>query len=308
MATDRNRKALRLLCGAAGAALASVLVCPAVFAQPAPGGGPPAPAPGSLKVHALTPSISWIEGAGGNVGVIVGDKGVVVVDSTISPSSGREVMDDIAKITPKPVLAVILTHGDVDHVAGLPAFPAGIQIIAQAATKTRLQAALAAGRSNIPADRLPNRTVADRETVDIGGVKLQLLHWSPAHTAGDLVVYAPADKVAFTGDIVATDQRLALIHRETGGSAQGWITTANGVLGLDAGKFVPGHGEVQTKADIRQRRDRVAAELTQIKGLVAKGETLAQVQAEVGDPPPGTTSRFTPFSEAAYMDLTDKKP
>jgi cyclase len=69
-------------------------------------------------VHQLTPNVYWVEGGGGNSGVIIGDKGVIVVDAKINPAGGKELLDDIAKITSKPVTTVILTHSDGDYVNG----------------------------------------------------------------------------------------------------------------------------------------------------------------------------------------------
>jgi len=87
---------------------------------------------GPLTVHQLTSTIYWVEGGVGNCGFIVGNKGVIVIDTTVSPTSGKALLDHIAEITPKPVTTVILTHGDMDHIGGLAAFPTGITIIAQA--------------------------------------------------------------------------------------------------------------------------------------------------------------------------------
>ena len=81
--------------------------------------GAQAPAPAPFQVHQLKPNVYWVEGGGGNSGVIVGDKGVIVVDAKTSAAGGKELLDDIAKITPKPVTTVILTHSDGDHVNGL---------------------------------------------------------------------------------------------------------------------------------------------------------------------------------------------
>ena len=166
----------------------------------------PAPAPGPFMVHQLKPNVYWVEGGGGNSGVIIGDKGVIVVDAKTTPAGGKELLEDIAKITPKPVTTVILTHSDGDHVNGLASFPTGITIIAQENNKKEQEAALAAGgRGAPPADHLPTQVVTkNKENLKIDGVKLEVFHWAPAHTSGDLVVYLPADKIVFTGDIIAT--------------------------------------------------------------------------------------------------------
>ena len=177
--------------------------------QGPPQGASPGPQAGPLKVHRLTPGIYWVEGGVGNCGFIIGEKGVIVIDTTVSPEGGKELLANVAKITPKPVTTIILTHGDMDHIGGLAAFPTGLTIIAQENNKKNMEGAVAAGRRMVSADHLPNRAVTTWEAVEIEGVKLELLHWAPAHTAGDLVVYLPELKIVFAGDIFCMDQPVA---------------------------------------------------------------------------------------------------
>src|SRR5580698_10455741 len=164
-----------------------------------------APAPAPFMVHQLKPNVYWVEGGGGNSGVIVGDKGVIVIDAKTTAAGGKELLEDIAKITPKPVTNVILTHSDGDHVNGLVSFPAGITIIAHENNKKELETALGAGgRGAPPADHLPNKLISkNKDSLKIEGIKLEVHHWAPAHTTGDLVVYLPEQKIVFTGDIIA---------------------------------------------------------------------------------------------------------
>jgi cyclase len=168
-----------------GFAIAGLSALAASAMAQGPGRGQPAAAP--LVVHQLKPNVYWVEGGGGNSGVIVGDKGVIVIDAKTTAAAGKELLDDIAKITPKPVTTVILTHSDQDHVNGLAAFPAGLKIIAHENNKKEQQTALAAGgRGAPPADRLPSQVVTkNKESLKIEGVKLELHHWAPAHTTGD---------------------------------------------------------------------------------------------------------------------------
>jgi cyclase len=272
-----------------------------------------APPAAPFMTHQLKSTVYWIEGGGGNSTVIIGDKGVIVVDAKTTPDQGKELLADIAKITPKPVTTVILTHSDGDHVNGLAAFPAGITIIAQANNKKEQEAALAAGgRGAPPAGHLPTRVVSkNKENVKIDGVKLELLHWAPAHTSGDLVVYLPDQRIVATGDIIAGNGD-PLIHREKNGSSEGWITTVKGIVGLDADVFVSGHGNTQTKADIQNRLAAVTAKREKIKELVAQGKSLDEIRAAV-DPPPaqgkggGRGPNFPSFTEVVYQELTAKK-
>jgi len=270
--------------------------------------------PAPFTVHQLKPNVYWVEGGGGNSGVIVGDKGVIVVDAKTSAAGGKELLDDIAKITPKPVTTVILTHSDGDHVNGLASFPAGVKVIAHEGNKKEQEKALAAGgRGAPPADHLPSEVVSkNRENLKLDGVKVELYHWAPAHTSGDLVVYLPSEKIVFTGDIIATQLPDPLIHLEKNGSSEGWITTTKGIVGLKADQFVPGHGDVQTKSAIEKRLTDAEAKRAKIKDLVAQGKSLDEIRTAVGDAPPaqgrggGRGPGFASFTQVVYEELTKK--
>ena len=298
--------------GALAAAGALVAFGAAAQTAPAPWTPPPGPATSPLQVRPVAPGVYWVQGGIGNVGIIVGRSSVALIDTTIYPASGKELIAAVAKITPKPIRTIILTHGDRDHVGGLAAFPAGLTIIAHDKTKARVTAAATAGRSTVPPDRVPTRGVGDHTGVDLDGVKAELFHWAPAHTDGDLIIYLPAQKIVFTGDIFNMNQPRANIHREQDGTSDGWVTTAKGMLALDSNRYVVGHGGVETKATLQHRVDLVVAEKARIKELVAQGKTLAEIETEVGDPPPDWPApeagapKVPPFAENVYGELTGK--
>jgi glyoxylase-like metal-dependent hydrolase (beta-lactamase superfamily II) len=266
---------------------------------------PAAPAP--FVTHQLKPNVYWIEGGGGNSGVIIGDKSVIVIDAKTSAAGGKELLEDIAKITPKPVTTVIETHSDGDHINGLVSFPTGIKIIAHENNKHEQDTAFAAGgRGAPPEGYLPNQLVTkNRESLKIDGVKLELLHWAPAHTSGDLIVFLPDEKIVFTGDIIATQMPDPLIHLEKNGSSAGWITTVKGITDLNADQFVPGHGDLQTKAAIQKRLTDAEAKRAKIKELVAQGKSLDEIKAAVGDAP-AAQARFASYTEVVYKELAKK--
>jgi len=280
----------------------------------APGQGRGAAAP--FMAHQLKPNVYWIEGGGGNSGVIIGDKGVIVIDAKTTAAGGKELLENIAKLTPKPVTTVILTHSDGDHVNGLASFPAGVKVIAQENNKKEQETALAAGgRGAPPADHLPTQVISkDKESLKIEGVKFEFHHWAPAHTSGDLIIYLPSEKIVFCGDIIAGGKTAdPLIHLEKNGSSEGWITTVKGIVAFNADEFVEGHGDVLAKADIQKRLADAEAKRAKVKDLVAQGKSLDDIRTAVGDPPPaapgggGRGPGFPSFTTVVYQELT-KKP
>lgn len=265
--------------------------------------------PPPLSVKKLADDVYWTQGgAGGNTGIIIGKDGVIVVDAKTTADSAKQVLAEIAKLTPKPVTTVIITHSDADHVNGLAAYPTGLTIISAEGCKKEMEAS-ASSRNPAPQDHLPTKTVDKRETDTINGEKLVLIHTAPAHTSGDLQVFLPEQKIVFTGDVIAANQAFTLIHAEKNGSSEGWVETVKVLTGLKADTFVPGHGDLQTKADVQARLDSVSARREQIKTLVAEGKTLPEIKQQLGevDPPAGAPGpAFPSFTVVVYNELAKK--
>ncbi len=291
----KKRLARRVAVGALGA----MMIAPFVAAQ-----GPP---PEPLSVNPIKDGVYWTQGgAGANTGIVVGKDGVIVFDSKMTPESSREMLAAIAKITPKPVTTVILSHSDSDHVNGLTAFPKGVTIIAQENCKKEMEASKG-NKGEAPQDYLPTKTYDKELNLTIDGVRVQLRHWAPAHTSGDTVMLLPDEKIVFGGDLVDFTQ-FALIHPQKGGSTAGWITSMKGVVALNADTYVSGHGGLQTKATVQARLTEVEARRKQIQAMVAAGKSLDEIMKTAGpDEPPMGPFGAPGFTEAVYDELT-KKP
>ena len=263
-----------------------------------------------LTVKMLKSNVYVAEGGGGNTGIIIGDKGVIVIDAKTTPASGTEVVDEVKKLTNKPITTVILTHSDADHVNGLAAFPKGLTIIAHANNKMEQEQAIAAGgRGAPPKDYLPTKVVTKmRESDTIDGVSMTLIHIAPAHTSGDLAVYLPAQKMVFTGDLVATTLPDPLIHLQKHGTSQGWIDFVSALVKLDADTYVPGHGDPQTKAQVETRLKNAEMKRAKIVSLVKQGKSLDEIKTALGEPaaPAAGAPRFPSFTQTTYEELTKK--
>jgi len=267
-----------------------------------------------LKVTKIGDNLYLAKGGRGgndaNVGFAMGQTGVMFVDSKNSPESEKDVLDEIAKITPKPVKTAIILHSD--HEKGVTALPAGLTIIAQENTRKEMEVSTA--RDAVPREYFPTKTVASDETMTIDGVRVRLLHWAPAHTSGDLTAYFPAQKVVFAGDLLVTDFPLAgtQIHPELHGSVAGWIESVKQMLALDADTFVSGHGDLFTRNDVRTKLAFLQDKWDRMKALVAQGKSLEEIEAALGESAPSQrnpTSVIPPPSvttEVIYKEMTVK--
>jgi len=265
-----------------------------------------------LKVTKVKDNVYWVQGgAGSNDGFIVGTTGVVVVDTKTTPDSEKGVIAEIAKVTPKAVDTVIITHSDGDHVNGLAAFPPGLTIIAQENCKKEMEAS-AGSRNPAPQDRLPTKTYAKTDKLTADGVHIRLYHWAPGHTSGDTVVYLPDEKIVFGGDLLVTNRTDTGIHPEKNGSAAGWLENAKGMLGLDADTYLTGHGDMMTKADVQKKYDLIQDKYAKIKTMAAQGKSLDEVKTSLGEPtaaPPPNANGAPPaatLTEIIYKEVSKK--
>jgi glyoxylase-like metal-dependent hydrolase (beta-lactamase superfamily II) len=306
---------------AAGAfALAGISFAQAPAQQgAAPARGPAAPP--ALMTTQLKPNVYLVTGGGGNSTVIVGNTSVLVVDAKVSVAAGQALVAEIAKVTPKPITTVLLTHSDPDHITGVAAMPAGVKVIANEGNKREQAEMTAAGGRGVPPPQsAPTQvTTKTREAMTIDGVKLELYHWGPAHTQGDLVVYLPAQKILATGDIVQStraDDDPLMHYPEKRGSSQGWIDSVKAMIALDVDTYVPGHGDPLKKADMQKRLAATTARRNRIIDLVKQGKTLDEVRAaspslnRQGQPLPAAAPGALPtstFVELVYAEATEKK-
>ena len=261
----------------------------------------------ALTVKKVKDNIYFVEGGGGNSSIIIGQNGVIVVDVKTTVAAGKGVVDEVTKLTNKPITTVILTHSDADHVNGLPAFPKSITIIAHENDKKEMEQAIANGARNAPSkDYLPNKIVTGtRENDVIDGVRMTLIHIANAHTSGDLAVYLPDEKTVITGDLLGNGD--PLIHLNKNGSSDGWIRFISALVQLDADTYVRGHADPATKAQVEANLKNAEAKRARIAALVKDGKSLDAVKQELGEPlKPANPPPFPTFTETTYDELTKK--
>jgi glyoxylase-like metal-dependent hydrolase (beta-lactamase superfamily II) len=163
----------------------------------------PAPRPvAPVTIKQLRDNVyAALGGAGGVSGVVVGDKGVIVIDAKQTPDSATQTIARIGEITPKPVTTIILTGNGGEGIPGLAAYPAGLKIISHATTQKALERlASANARNRAPADKMPNVIIKDeRKLLTLEGVRMVFLHIAPSHTVAESSIYLPDQRIVFTG-------------------------------------------------------------------------------------------------------------
>ena len=214
------------------------------------------PAPKVVEIEKLKDNLYMMKGGGGNSAVFIGTDGVTVVD-TKNPGWGQPLLEQIKKVTDKPVTRIINTHTHGDHVSGNVEFPATVEVVVQEATKANMQAmrpvtGLAApppGPSIFQQNNgrgLPTRTFKDKMTLGKGADQIDLYYFGAAHTGGDAFVVFNALRTMHAGDAFHT-RDLPIMDKNNGGSGIAFSATlakAAAVPNVDT--IINGHNPTTT--------------------------------------------------------------
>jgi glyoxylase-like metal-dependent hydrolase (beta-lactamase superfamily II) len=295
-----------------------------------------------LEVLEVRPNFFMIAGAGANIGVQVGDDGVVVVDAG-SAASAEAVVAAIKRITPRPIRYVIDTGPDADHVGGNDVLSkAGDQfypgtraagarqdalrsmaaILAAEGVLRHMTKSLAGGPTPAaPLVGLPTESFHyTKKFLFLNDEAIEVLHQPAAHTDSDVFVFFRRSDVVLAGDIIDT-RRFPVIDIDHGGSIDGEIAALNRlselavasvpVVSREAGTMViPGHGRLYDQFDVIEYRDMVTIIADRVRALVNAGRSLEQVKAAA--PAKGYAGRYgnnggdwttDKFVEAVYRSL-----
>ena len=246
-------------------------------------------APPDLKL--LRGNVYWAQGGavGANTAYIIGDDGVIAFDVFELASAVRDAQQQLARITPKPVTHLIVSHTNPDHIKGIFAYPRGLTIICQENSAAKIESIFHYLRDGERVHFQPTHIVDKRADLNLHGVNITLLHWAPAHTNGDLVAFLPDQNVALIGDLAGG----AGVHLEDLGSTEGAIESLKQIVALDADLYLGGHGDPFTKDQLQENLAEVTERRARIVQLFEAGRSLAEAETEMGDslgppPPPGT--------------------
>ena len=240
-----------------------------------------------IRAEKLSETTYMLVGAGGNIGLSVGEDAVFVIDDQFAPLAAK-IKAAIARITPKPVQFVLNTHFHFDHTGGNEAFGKdGALIVAHDNVRRRMSRDQLISLVNTttpqpasPKVALPVITVAGELSFHINGDEVHAFHVPRAHTDGDLVVHFRQSDVVHMGDTFFNGS-YPFIDVSSGGSADGVVAAADRVLALatDKTKIIPGHGPLASKADLQAYRDMVSTVSQRVKDLRRDGKSDADIRA-----------------------------
>ena len=226
-----------------------------------------------------------------NIGFIIGQRCVAVIDTGGSVRIGRALLGAIRQRTRLPICYVINTHVHVDHVLGNAAF---VQERPSFVGHAQLATAIAASRDfflqhyaddlDQPASAAqiigPDRLVQRTLELDLGGRLLRLQAWQTAHTDCDLTVLDQRSATLWTGDLLFRE-RLPAVD----GSAQGWLSVIDELARLPVERAVPGHGPVAAAAELGPafdaERSYLRALIEGVREQLAQGASMQQSIAHV---------------------------
>ena len=233
-----------------------------------------------IKSQPLADNLTLLSGPGGNVVVLHGADGLVMVDTFVAPAWPK--LEEALKALGAPIKTVINTHWHFDHTDNnAPLHAAGATVVAHENTKTRMSTPqhiemLKLDFPPSPAEALPQLVFKDGYALE--GVKVE--HVAPEHTDTDVIVRFERVNVLHAGDVFFNG-RYPLIDGSTGGKIDGMIEASNRLLGMaDANtKIVPGHGPLATKSDLTKYRDMLVTAADRVRKLKASGKSLDEAVA-----------------------------
>lgn len=238
-----------------------------------------------VRAEKLNDTTYMLVGAGGNLGLSVGEDAVFLIDDQFAPLAPK-IVAAIAAITPKPVKFLLNTHWHHDHTGGNEAFgKGGATIVAHDNVRKRMstEQTIEFFKSTVPPSpraALPMVTFSADTTFHINGDEIRALHVARAHTDGDAIVHFVKGDVIHMGDTYFNGM-YPFIDTSSGGTVDGVIAAADRALALagDRTKIIPGHGPLATKADLKAYRDMLSTVAQRIKQMLRDGKKLEEITA-----------------------------
>jgi len=251
-----------------------------------------------------------------NVGIIVGTRATLIVDTGLGKQNGQTVLREASKVSGRNALYLVTTHVHPEHDLGAQAFPASTKMI-----RARAQVEEIASAGMQTADIFRSRSAAmaqllegaefrkadevfDKEySLDLGGVRVRLLAMGPNHTPGDTVIVVEGEGVVFSGDLA---MKAPPAFASPASSMKVWLSSLDTLEALKSRIVVPSHGPLGDARFIADYRDYLMLVRARTAALKSEGKTVEQateaLTAELKDRYPGAGQRLAGAVRAAYRE------
>jgi glyoxylase-like metal-dependent hydrolase (beta-lactamase superfamily II) len=257
-----------------------------------------------------------LEGAGGNIGVSVGDDGLLIVDDQFAPLADK-IRAALKGIADKKLHFILNTHWHGDHTGGNVSFGPEATIIAHDNVRKRLsteQKSTVFNRTTPPSPKeaLPVITFDKTLTVHFNGEEIRAIHFPQGHTDGDSVIFFTSSNVVHLGDDFFAG-RFPFVDLESGGTVEGLVRNIGEIITKipEGAKLIPGHGPISTIDDLKNYHRMLQQTTEIVRQKIAAGKTLEQIKSE------GLPEEWKPWGEGfiktdrwvetIYRSLTAKK-
>ena len=251
-----------------------------------------------ITPHHVAGSVYYLEGRGGNIGLSIGEDGVVMIDDQFAPLTDK-IVAAIRSLSDGEIRFLINTHVHGDHTGGNENLGnMGVLILARDEVRVRLE-------QQAPEAALPVLTYSDAITIHLNGEEVYAFPVPPAHTDGDTFIHFKDSDVVHTGDVFRTTA-FPVIDTNNGGTLKGTLEALGRLVGV-AGpntKILPGHGVVSSREDVMGFRDMVLDVSGQVEELLARSMSYEQVAA--ADPTADYNAQYGDpdrFLRALYTEL-----
>ena len=239
-----------------------------------------------MKATKVSGNVYMLEGAGGNIGVSVGDDGILIVDDQYAPIADK-IKASLKEIGADKKLRFILnTHWHGDHTGGNVVFGPEAPIIAHDNVRKRMATEQ---KSEIfkrttpaaPKEALPVVTFNQNLTVHFNGEEIRAIHYPHGHTDGDSVIFFTTSNVVHLGDDFFAG-RFPFVDVDSGGNVEGLTKNIGEIIEkIPAGaKLIPGHGPLSTIDDLKTYHNMLIKTSDIVRQKIAAGKTLEQIKTE----------------------------
>ena len=226
-----------------------------------------------IRTTHVAGNIYMLKGAGGNIGVSVGDDGMLLVDSQFAPLA-EKIRNALKALGEDSLKFLVNTHFHGDHTGGNAVFGIGTHIISHAKVRKRLQL------ESPPKAALPVVTFDDSLSLHFNDEEIRVSHFPNGHTDGDSVVFFTESNVVHLGDLFFSG-RFPYVDLNSGGDVEGLIRHIEKLLTElppDV-KLIPGHGPLSDIDDLKTYHQTLVATTDMIRDQIAEGKSLEEIKA-----------------------------